>query len=218
MPVPTPNLFMNITRKFFLVAIAAATTSLAVAQDAVKIATVDMQELFRQYYKTNEAQQQINIERARIQQDNNERLARIRELEESLGNLRANIEDPTTPDSRKQALSRDFTAQQQEAMHLDRERREFLQRRNQALNEKMVQRMRGILEEIRALVEEQARSDDYDFVFDKSGLSTSQVPVLLYSKDATDITSVLLQDLNKDAPADFEPVETEIPVITPPSE
>jgi outer membrane protein len=66
--------------------------------------------------------------------------------------------------------------QQQEGIALDRERREFLQRRNQALNEKMVQRMKGILEEIRKLVEEQAKVDNYDYVFDKSGLSTSQVP------------------------------------------
>ena len=90
--------------------------------------------------------------------------------------------------------------EQQEGIALDRERREFLQRRNQALNEKMVQRMKGILEEIRKLVEEQAKADNYDYVFDKSGLSTSQVPFLLYTKDATDITASLLKDLNKDAP------------------
>ena len=64
----------------------------------------------------------------------------------------------------------------------------------------MVQRMRGILEEIRKLVEEQAKAEDYDYVFDKSGLSTSQVPFLLYTKDATDITAGLLKNLNKDAP------------------
>jgi Skp family chaperone for outer membrane proteins len=62
--------------------------------------------------------------------------------------------------------------------------------------------MKGILEEIRKLVEEQAKTDDYDYVFDKSGLSTSQVPFLLYTKDATDITADLLKDLNKDAPAE----------------
>jgi len=209
---------MNITRNLFLAVIVAATACIASAQGAPKIATVDMQELFKQYFRTNEAQQQINVERARIQKDNNERLVRIRELETSLGELRKQIDDPSIADSRKQTLFRDLQAQQQEAVHLDRERREFLQRRNQALNEKMVQRMRGILEEIRALVEEQARTDDYDFVIDKSGLSTSQVPILLYTKDATDITSVLLKDLNKDAPEDFVPVETDAEALTPPSD
>lgn len=88
----------------------------------------------------------------------------------------------------------------QEGIALDRERREFLKRRNQALNEKLMQRMKGILEEIRELVDEKAKLGDYDYVFDKSGQSTSQVPFLLYTKDATDITADLLKVLNKDAP------------------
>jgi outer membrane protein len=205
---------MTLLRRFLSVAIAASLISAATAQEAkLKIATVDMQELFKQYYRTNEAQKQINVERARIQKDNNERLARIRELETNLGTLKKQIEDPAINDSKKQALFKDWQMQQQEGIALDRERREFLQRRNQALNEKMVQRMKGILEEIRKLVEEQAKTDNYDYVFDKSGLSTSQVPFLLYTKDATDITAGLLKDLNKDAPEESAPAEEEVPAV-----
>ena len=177
------------------------------AKASLNIATVDMQELFKQYHRTNEAQKQINVERARIQKDNNERLARIRELEEILAKLRKQLEDPSLADSKKQTLFKEWQMQQQEGVALDRERREFLQRRNQALNEKMGQRMKGVLEEIRKLVEEQAKLDNYDYVFDKSGLSTSQVPLLLYTKDATDITATLLKNLNKDAPEESSPAE-----------
>ncbi len=159
-----------------------------------------MQQLFKEYHRTNEAQKQINVERARIQKENNERLARIRELDTELQNMRKQLDDPSISDSKKQTVYRDWQMKQNEGIALDRERREFLQRRNQALNEKMVQRMKGILEEIRKLGEEQAKAEDYDYVFDKSGLSTSQVPFLLYTKDATDITSTLLKVLNKDAP------------------
>lgn len=202
---------MTLIRRFLTTALAASLISFAsAAQDGkLNIATVDMQELFKQYYRTNEAQKQINVERARIQKDNNERLARIRELEENLGNLRKQLEDPAINDSKKQTLFKEWQMQQQEGIALDRERREFLQRRNQALNEKMVQRMKGILEEIRKLVEEQAKVDNYDYVFDKSGLSTSQVPFLLYTKDATDITAGLLKNLNKDAPAESLPAAGE---------
>jgi len=178
------------------------------SQQSPRIGTVDMQELFKEYYRTNEAQEQVNAERARIQKDNNERLVRIRELEASIRELRNQIDDPVMSTSRKQNLFRELQSQQQEAIHLDRERREFLQRRNQALNEKMIRSMRGILEEIRALVAEQGRKDDYDFIFDKSGLSTSQVPILLYGKDATDITERLLEDLNRDAPDDINATDS----------
>ena len=186
-------------------AFAAATTLLfslpAVAQDKLKIATVDMQTLFKQYHRTNAAQKEVNVERAKIQQNNNERLETIRALENELQGLRKQLDDPSLSDKRKQELFKDFQMKTQEGVALDRERREFLQRRNTALNEKMVQKMRGIHEEIRKLVEQRAKADGYDYVFDKSGLSTSQVPFLLYTKDATDITAGLLGVLNKDAPA-----------------
>ncbi len=197
---------MTPIRRFIALAFVATIATAGAASDSkLNIATVDMQELFKQYYRTNDAQKQINVERARIQKENNERLARIRELEENLQKLRKQLEDPALNDSKKQTLFKDWQGQQQEGIALDRERREFLQRRNQALNEKMVQRMKGILEEIRKLVEEKAKGDNYDYVFDKSGLSTSQVPFLLYTKDATDITAGLLKDLNKDAPAESLP-------------
>lgn len=210
---------MSMIRRLTAVILAAGICGTAAAQEAkLKIATVDMQQLFKEYYRTNEAQKQINVERARIQKENNERLGRIRELDSELQNMRKELEDPSVADGKKQSVYRDWQMKQNEGIALDRERREFLQRRNQALNEKMVQRMKGILEEIKKLVEEEAKGEDFDYVFDKSGLSTSQVPFLLYNKDATDVTANLLVDLNKDAPEEsLEPVADE-PLVEEPAE
>jgi len=212
-----PTDIMTLIRKFLALAMAVSLAGPALAQEGkLKIATVDMQQLFKEYYRTNEAQKQINIERAKIQKENNDRLTRIREIETSLQNLRKQLEDASISDSKKQTLLKDWQGQQQEGVALDRERREFLQRRNQALNEKMIQRMKAILEEIRKLVEEQAKTENFDYVFDKSGLSTSQVPFLLYTKDATDITAGLLKGLNKDAPKEsLIPAEGGAPDLNP---
>ena len=160
---------MTLIRRILTLAAAASFATSAVAQEGkLNIATVDMQELFKNYYHTNEAQKQINVERARINKDNNERQQKIRDLADSLAKLQKQLEDPSLNDSKKQTLYKEWQAQQQEGIALDRERREFLQRKNQQLNEKMVQRMKGILEEIRKLVEEKAKLDNYDYVFDKS--------------------------------------------------
>jgi Skp family chaperone for outer membrane proteins len=197
---------MNLFQRFFAIVFATSLISAASAQN-LKVATVDMQELFMQYYQTNEAQDLINVERAKINQDNEDRLKRIREIETNLENFKKQIEDPSVNESKKQSLIKDFQAQQQEGIQLDKERREYIQRRTTALNENMVQRMKSILDDIRKLVEQRSKADNFDFVFDKSGMSTSQVPVLLYSKDATDITASLLKVLNKDAPADKKPAD-----------
>ncbi|MCH7228068.1 OmpH family outer membrane protein, partial [Haloferula sp. A504] len=145
---------MKIIRTITALVLAIGLSGAAVAQEGtLDIATVDMQSLFKEYHRTNEAQKQINIERARIQKENNERLARIRELDTELQNMRKQLDDPSISDSKKQSVYQEWQMKQNEGIALDRERREFLQRRNQALNEKMVQRMKGILEEIRKLVE-----------------------------------------------------------------
>jgi outer membrane protein len=201
---------MTAIRRLLTLSFVALLAPLAIGQDAkLSIATVDMQVLFKEYYRYHEAQSQVDVERARVQKENNERLTRIRALEETLGKLRKQVDDPSLNDSKKQTLFKEWQMQQQEGIALDRERTEFLQRRTQALNEKMVQRVKGILEEIRKLVEEKSKGDSYDYVFDKSGLTSAGIPFLLYTKDATDITPSLLKILNKDAPADFKPKSAE---------
>jgi Skp family chaperone for outer membrane proteins len=166
----------------------------------MRIATVDMQELFGNYHRSEETQKQLNVDRARIQKENNERHARIRETQEQLELLRKQLEDPSVNESRKATLFKDWQSAQQQAIALERERAEFMQRRTQMLNEKMVRSMKTILEEIRLKVVEQAKIDNFDHVLDRSGLSSAQVPVLLYSKDSTDITAVLLKTLNHGKP------------------
>ncbi|GAA5130356.1 OmpH family outer membrane protein [Luteolibacter yonseiensis] len=168
----------------------------------LKIATVDMRELYKQYYRSTELEKEMGVHQARIQKEDGARVARAKELEERLGKIRKQLEDPSLNDSKKQSLFKTWQAGQQEAIALDRERREFVQRRAQALNEEMRLRMKAILGEIRGMVEEWAKSEDFDHVLDRSGLSGFHVPILLYAKDSTDITGTLLKGLNRGAPAE----------------
>lgn len=178
----------------------------AVNAQRLKVATVDMQKLFKEYHRTNEEQQKFSEEFARIQKENNERLAAIRKLEEELQVLKKKIEDPTLGDNVKREKSKEFQLKLDEAKAMDRERREFLSRRTRALELKKQASMQGILEEIRKRIVDHSKKEDFDYVFDKSGLSANQVPFLLYTKDATDMTATLLTELNKDAPKDSTPV------------
>ncbi|NJR43661.1 MAG: OmpH family outer membrane protein [Akkermansiaceae bacterium] len=112
---PQHTYSMSKIRHFLSVAIAASFISVAAAQESkLNIATVNMQELFKQYYRTNEAQKEINAEKAKIQKENNERMTRIRELEESLSKLKKQFDDPAINDSKKQAIEKDLRAQTKE--------------------------------------------------------------------------------------------------------
>ncbi len=169
-----------------------------------QIATVDMQKLFKEYYRTAQEQQKFSEQFARIQKENNQRLAGIRAKEQELQVLKKKIQDPTIAANVKRKSQRQFQLTLDDAKAMDRERREYLGRRTRALELKKQASMKGILEEITKLIVAYSKKEDFDFVFDKSGLSANQVPFLIYTKDATDITATLLKELNKDAPAKDE--------------
>jgi hypothetical protein len=87
-----------------------------------------------------------------------------------------------------------------EAKSLEREMAEFRQRREQQLQEQVTRVRKGILDEIKVLVEKKAKDANYDLVFDKSGMGVNGVPFLLFSKDAVDFSQEIVTELNKDAP------------------
>lgn len=168
-------------------------------EERLKIGTVDMQRLFKGYYRAEVAQKECNVELARLQKQNGERLSRIREIDEGLEKLRKKLEDPTIAESKKNKLLQQAGDRRQEGVALERERRDFVEGRRRSINERMMQEMKGLLAEIRKQLDEIARAEDYDYVFDASGLSTSQVPFVLTPKAGGDLTEVVLTKLNAGA-------------------
>ncbi|MDA7518039.1 OmpH family outer membrane protein [Akkermansiaceae bacterium] len=181
----------------FLFAGFLALSSMASAQ-RLKIATVDMERLFNEYHQTSAIQKEINIERARIQKDNNLRLSDIREIESTIADLRKQLEAPDIGAKTSQDLRLEAKELQQDGIHKERERSEFLDRRNRSLNDKMRKQMRGILEEIQRVVSVRAKEGNYDYIFDKSGKSNQGIAFVLHAREMTDLTDSLLKEINEE--------------------
>jgi len=188
-------------RFFALLAVFLMLQSGANAQ-RLKIATVDMERLFNEYHKTTSVQRDINIERARIQKDNNLRLKDIRDIDDSLQKIREQLKDEELGDKKRQDLRQEISDLSQDGIHKERERSEFLERRNRTLSEKMTKQMRGILVKIQRAVSERAKAGNYDYIFDQSGNSNQGIPFVLHARDTTDLTDSLLEEINQDAPED----------------
>ena len=193
---------MQMIRRLIAVAVAALFVGNATAQDAkLKIATVDMQQLFKAYYKTEQVQAQLNLQQEKIKKLNEEKSEPIRKMVSELEQLKKDSQDTSLSEAKQLAAYQAHQTKYNQGLQMEREREEFLQRRLRALNEVSAQRMREILGELRSIVEEYSKAEGYDHVMDKTATSTSQINVLLYSKDASDITSAVLKNLNKDQPA-----------------
>ena len=168
------------------------------AQQSLKIASVSMEELFDGYSQTAEIQREINIERARIQTDSNEKLAKIREIEARLQEIREifKAKGESIGAKQRQTLLQESEELSQDGKSKERERKQYLQRREQTLNKKLQSAMRGILSEIQRAVNEAAREGNYDYIFDSSGKTAQGIPFVIHARESTDLTEVLLKELN----------------------
>jgi outer membrane protein len=193
-------------RHRYLALLAGATLLVAAApRDAsaqeFKIGIVDMKRVFADYYKTKEAEAKVNEGKSIAKKELDERNAKYKQLIQEWQDLQTLIKDPALSETLRDTKTKEAQDKAAEAKSLEREMAEFRSRRERQLQEEVIRMRKAILEEIRELVEGKAKQDNYDLVFDKSGLGMNGVPFLLHSKDAVDFSNEIIAELNKDAPA-----------------
>lgn len=183
------------------VALLLATSLVPASAADLKFAVVDMSKAFSEFHKTKGAADgfKANVEKAH--KEMNDLWLVYKNLMTDMQKLKKEASDPImTPDARaKKAAAYDEKAK--ELRTLEQEIGVEQNRRSTQLKQEDVQIRRGIYDEILVVVRDKAKTEGYDFIFDKSGMSLSTVPVLIYYKDAVDITDQIVVELNKNAAA-----------------
>lgn len=176
--------------------------TLSQAGAELKVAVVDMTVLLTNYHKTKTAEEQDLVNRTEIKKDDAEKMAAIRSLVQELQKLEADMRDPSQSADKRSSIARAGQEKQETLKQLQEDREQFLDRNSRLLSQNMVTVMNEIRTEVMAEVEKQSAASEADLVFDESGLTTSQVPFLLFARKRIDITADVLKALNKDAPSD----------------
>ncbi len=184
---------------FFAIAALFSASPVARAQSP-KIATVDMQELFKEYHRTVRAQKRFDVEYARIQKGVNERSEAIQRKQRVYAAIVAELRAGKLSEEQKAGKQSEARLLGQELKMMGAEVQRFSAQEKKKVARLKVSSMMGIMREIRQKVVAHAKKQGYDFVFDKSGKNTNQVTFFIYLKDAKDITAVMLKELNKFAP------------------
>ncbi|HYF34864.1 MAG TPA: OmpH family outer membrane protein [Prosthecobacter sp.] len=180
-----------------LLATAAASTHAA----DLKFGVVDMSKAFSEYYKTKQKAEEFKSNVEKAQKEMNDGWTVYKNLNTDLQKLRRDISDPIASGQARAKKSAEFEEKAKELRQLEMEIGEKQNRRSAQLKREDMEIRGKIYEEILVVVKAKAKADGYDFVFDKSGMSLSTVPVLIYYKDAVDVTDQIIVELNKDAPA-----------------
>ncbi len=186
--------------------IAALLIASAVAGQAadLKFGVVDMAKAFAEYHKTKDASAKFKENVDKATQEVNDRWTVYKNMLGDIQKLQKQAQDPILTGDERAKRGAELQEKVKEVRALEQEIGEFQNRRQGQLKQEDAQIRKGLYEEILEVVKTKAASDSYDFVFDKSGMSLSTVPVLLYYKDAVDFTDEVVVEMNKGAAASGE--------------
>ncbi len=171
----------------------------AVAENP-KIGVVDIQKLFKEYYRTEQAQKQFNQDYAAIQKTVNLQLEQINEMVLQLKLLQESLKDESLDENTSFKYSQEFKLIDKQRQVLLAEMKQTELENKKKVTMRKSASMQGIMSEIRGKVVVFSERQSYDFVFDKSGKNTNQVSFFIYLKGAIDITTEMLEELNHSAP------------------
>lgn len=180
----------------------AVSTAFSSAAD-LKLAVIDMKKSFEDFHKTQTAAETYKGNYNKAAGEMRERQDSYKKLTADMQQLDKKARDTIlTPDQRQKAIA-ELNEKMKEARALEAEMQEFAERRIGQLKQEDMKIRQTLYEEISTVVRDYALKSGYDMVFDKTGVSLSTVPILIFVKEtaATDITSQVLVELNKNAPA-----------------
>lgn len=188
--------------KIILVLCLAALCCLAATPAAAqgRIATVDLNRVFENYWKTRQAQAALRNRAAELDTDHR---AKVADLAKSRDNHRALVTasaDPAISDSERARKRREA----EDAMVSIRGQEEAIARfeaQARATIEEQRRRMRdNLLADIRRVVDSRAKSGGFGLVLDTAGQSAAGAPVVLFTAGDNDLTDAVLGQLNVTAP------------------
>lgn len=164
-----------------------------------KVAVVDIQALFQVNRKTLIAEREIDLARAEIQKKSQEATNNIQTRRRIIEKRIFEIRRGKVTEADIVDFQRELPILRRELQIAEREKQSERNLANQKLNQQMVRRMAGILEEIVARTAEKAEAEGFDLVIDTSGKNSNQVPPMLFSKSAVDITDLMKKELSNPA-------------------
>src|SRR6266511_1792150 len=180
-----------------LSALMLAAPIVAFAQGTAKIGTVDMQRAFKDYNKTKDAEVKINDAKTSAKKEYDDRAEAYKKALDEINNLNKQLESPALSADKKTGMAKERDDKIANIKSMEREISDFRQTRERQLQEQLMRMREGIVKEITDVVLEKVKTNNMDFVFDKSGVSLNGVPILLYAPPNIDFTNDIIAVLNK---------------------
>jgi outer membrane protein len=163
----------------------------------VKIGTVDVDRVFKEYKKTRDAEAKLNEAKNAAKKEYDERAESYKKALDEINKLNGQLDAPALSADAKAAKAKERDDKIAKIKNMEREITEFRQTREQQLQQQMIRLREVLLKEIMEVVTEREKARGLDLVIDKSGASTNGFSPILFSPESMDFTTEVITGLNK---------------------
>ncbi len=167
--------------------------------DEMSIATVDVRKIFEAWEYSIDSQKKIEENKESLEKENNDRLAVINQYQMERSKLHQNYKanQESMSDADKKKMDARFRSLGRDAMALEQDRRDFFEKRQQALANEVSTQVKLILDRINETIQTYALEKKLHMVVEAGGHTTRNLPLFVHLEGAVDITDDIVQRLNE---------------------
>ena len=187
---------MNVFRKTLLIA-ALLLPLFCSAGSSAKIAVVDLEKVFREYYKSRIAEDLIKQQAAAYRKYIMQLQEELQQLSEAVKTARRNALNIALSQEEKNKADAEAAAKAKAFRAKEAELKLFAEERSADMRKLENSKRAEIMSDIRAELKKRASAGGFDFVFDSSGRSMNDQPALLVYPERNDITNAVIRELNR---------------------
>lgn len=165
-----------------------------------KIGLIDMNKVFESYYKTKAAKETLKDYVADLEKTGQGMLDRVKKINEEYSKALAASSDQAVSAAEREKAKTLAEAKLKEAQEQENSVSMFKRRADAEVSEKRRQLFEKILEEIRTVVNAEAKAASCTLVLDSTAETPGLTPIVLYNNGSNDLTGVVLTRLNTTAP------------------
>jgi outer membrane protein len=165
-----------------------------------KIATIDLNKAFSNYWKKKEAEANLKDLQADMEKDFKIMLDDLKKAQEAYQKLRNDASDQAVSVDEREKRKKLAEDKLKQAKELDDAAAQYNRQATTRLDEQSKRVRDSILSEIKTVVNAKAKAAGYSLVIDVAAETRNFTPVILFNNNEFDITDAVLDQLNAAAP------------------
>jgi outer membrane protein len=180
-------------------AMALACSTLAAQAQNLKIASIDLKKLFENYWKTKQANANLQTQREEMLKERNALTDRLKKADEEYKKLLESASDQIVSAEERNKRKKAAEEKLLELRQIESATEQFLRNAASTLQETEARMRNNIVKELKESINAKAKAAGYTLVIDSSADTPVGTPVFLYAA-TEDITEALTTELNTKAP------------------